>query len=657
MLVVLLTTSSVMAQGEPELQWELVNPFRFIHDQDSIDELRRVYAELELDENGKKTAYNFERELQKRSEEVVEGRRKQARERKDVDCDNPRSDTEKRQCFEPYLGWFARLAEGNHAKTCWDSDKRRFRNKDFNKGVCSDYINPKKHRVRVWVSDSQLLGGRVPQWFIDNELQPNPDKCAPIYQKGVCVEFDIDYDHKERIISARFSDGSFTIKPTTVVVEDNLIVGLGDSYAAGEGNPDMPARFTQGKGERDFLYNFLTKGLIEAIKGLKQQAPRKDNKPGVLWLDRHCHRSMYSYQFKTALQFALANPQKSVTYVTYSCSGAETSHIMDKEQGSNETSKKVKPQLESLREVLTDGKKEIREIDYLLLSAGGNDIKFGDLVAYVVLNSKLLAGLKRFGKISKEQIIADHTIKKFETILLGNGKGNYYKLHDALLKEPEGTKPNESKRIKIKDCVPGELCKRILLTPYPNIFNDENGDPCQVNRKEFDIPFLEDDTRAQRISLLKDHVFDQIRDVQQSPEIKRGLGWTVIENNVNAYLKNGFCAQKAESSSQEAQSSSKTGEKFEMPTRVKKQAWRSFNPWNYKSYEKRQRWVRLPVDAKLTTDQVLVIAKKIRVDHLLKDDRSNIMHPTAEGLSKTADENLKVIEEFEELERKAKSQQ
>lgn len=159
LILLLLPTPSVMAQDKLELQWELVNPFRFIHDQGSIDELRRVYAELEPDKDGKKTAYNFERELQKRSDDAVEERRKQARERKDFDCDNPRPDTEKRQCFEPYLGWFAKLAEDNHAKTCWDSDKRRFRNKDFNKGVCSDYINPKKHRVRVWVSDSQLWAG------------------------------------------------------------------------------------------------------------------------------------------------------------------------------------------------------------------------------------------------------------------------------------------------------------------------------------------------------------------------------------------------------------------------------------------------------------------------------------------------------------------
>lgn len=42
-LMVLLSAASVMAQDVPKLQWELVNPFRFIRDQDSVDELRRAY--------------------------------------------------------------------------------------------------------------------------------------------------------------------------------------------------------------------------------------------------------------------------------------------------------------------------------------------------------------------------------------------------------------------------------------------------------------------------------------------------------------------------------------------------------------------------------------------------------------------------------------
>jgi len=68
-------------------------------------------------------------------------------------------------------------------------------------------------------------------------------------------------------------------------------------------------------------------------------------------------------------------------------------------------------------------------------------------------------------------------------------------------------------------------------------------------------------------------------------------------------------------------------------------------------YAARTRWIRLPVDAKLTTDQTHTIFENFRLDIFLEDDRSNIMHPTAEGLAKTADENFKEIQKLEDTER------
>jgi len=58
------------------------------------------------------------------------------------------------------------------------------------------------------------------------------------------------------------------------VVLDKLIVGLGDSYASGEGNPDTPAQFTQGKTEKDGLPELLRFNFPAALKGMKH--PRKD---------------------------------------------------------------------------------------------------------------------------------------------------------------------------------------------------------------------------------------------------------------------------------------------------------------------------------------------------------------------------------------------
>jgi hypothetical protein len=627
LVVLLLSTAPAAAQDAPKIQWELVNPFRFISDRDSVDELRRVYDGLPQQEQ---TAFGLERALQQLSEKEVSDFRAAERER--LKCDAKPSEKERNRCIEgtkkPYLGWFARLAADNYRKTCWDAERQQFRDE----GGCKDYVSPKTHRVRVWLTDTQTSGGRVPQqWLVDNQPPPKVDNCAAKYQKNFCAEFELADDisqPKARTLAVRFSDGSLMTAPDKMLVRDVLVVGLGDSYAAGEGNPDIPAQFTQGNADPDFLLAF--KYFLTNFK--LRMAPRKDNGAEVGWLDRRCHRSMYSYQFKTALQLALADPRRAVTYVSYSCSGATTDEIFKERQKPNEGEGRVTQQLESLRRLLGGGASKPREIDYLLLSTGGNDIGFGKFVAYVV-TSGWARGLIAHGVDEKK--LRENREKIREKLLSGKGQdvGNYPELHAALLDEAQG--------VRIKDCRANRPCPRVLLTPYPDIFNDENGTLCKAERQEFDIPFKPDHTRAERLEWVKQYIFTPLREVQTDPLItsQTGLGWTLVESQLGEYLRHGFCARNA-------QSTSPTGEQFVMPTREHGK-WGPFDPRDYRSYETRQRWIRLPVDSKLTTDQVHVILKKFSLDIFLEDDRSNIMHPTAEALAKTADANFKVIQRLE----------
>lgn len=636
-LVVLLPAASVMAQDNAAIRWELVNPFRFINDQNSMEELRSVYEGLSPNE---RTAYYLERELQRRSEKEVDEIRAKARQ-DGLNCDDPKSADEKKRCFEPYLGWFERLARDNYSRTCWDANSRKFRDD----GDCANYIYPKSHKVRVWIENQQVLGARVPEWFINDDPLSKYESCDAKYRKAFCIEFPVRYsvDKPETInVSARFSDGSPMIGPLPVTVVDKLIVGLGDSYAAGEGNPDIPARFTLQDTDPDFFPKFLSgfpKDIVSIFK--RTRAPRKDNYKGaeVGWLDSRCHRSMYSYQFQTALRFALSNPQEAITYVSYSCSGATTEQIISKKEKSKEGGGHVPPQLEALRKVLANGAGNPREIDYLLLSTGGNDIGFASFVAYVVTSgwSRKLAALGINEDTLKERAV------KIATTLMGNGekKGNYFKLKEALLDKPDG--------IRIKGCGDNKPCaRRILLTPYPDIFRDENGNPCKADRNEFDNPFgpdKSDTPRAKRIDQLLKSIFPSLNDLQLR-RVPEELGWTVVtDQNMARYSSHGFCAQNA-------LSTSKTGEKFEMPTcepkeRCEKGEWKSFLPREYRAYETRQRWIRLPVDAKLTTDQIRIVAHRFRIDFLLEDDRSNIMHPTSEGHATNADANFEAIQRLE----------
>jgi hypothetical protein len=164
----------------------------------------------------------------------------------------------------------------------------------------------------------------------------------------------------------------------TVTLVDHLVVSIGDSYASGEGNPDIPANGSQ--------------------------PPQ--------WEDKRCHRSHWSGPYQAALTLENADPHSSITFLSFACAGATidtdyfdgNTDIFDpyapgdptKEKGTgimgpyvgidppNPTNytDKVPAQLDAMMQTVGQ-----RRIDALMMSAGGNDIGFGPLGATCVASS------------------------------------------------------------------------------------------------------------------------------------------------------------------------------------------------------------------------------------------------------------------------------
>lgn len=80
--------------------------------------------------------------------------------------------------------------------------------------------------------------------------------------------------------------GRHQVTTHTVVIQDFLIVSIGDSVAAGEGNPI----------NRDLRH--------------------------PTWDDKRCHRSSFAGTAEVADRIEKADPQSSVTFVNVACSGA-----------------------------------------------------------------------------------------------------------------------------------------------------------------------------------------------------------------------------------------------------------------------------------------------------------------------------------------------
>src|SRR2546430_9730883 len=84
------------------------------------------------------------------------------------------------------------------------------------------------------------------------------------------------------------------------------------------------------------------------------------DKAAAYWLSRDCHRSQYGYPFRVGIELALENRHRSITFASFTCSGAEIVQglflEMDaREDFSDAAVAKVRAQLDQLSDLLCRG--------------------------------------------------------------------------------------------------------------------------------------------------------------------------------------------------------------------------------------------------------------------------------------------------------------
>src|SRR5262245_4646012 len=181
---------------------------------------------------------------------------------------------------------------------------------------------------------------------------------------------------------------------------------------------------------KDYSWRSLPRRLLDNESGRKpcpttatfRQIYERKN---AEWLSADCHRSQYSYPFRVALQLALEDRHRAVTLIHLGCTGAEVTTGLFQKRAARErpADAEIKPQFEQLRDLMcqpggplkpvdyrlptADSKdtqvsrpfevtvrmqwcpeqRRRRDIDLVLLSIGGNDVGFGGLAAYTVLEN------------------------------------------------------------------------------------------------------------------------------------------------------------------------------------------------------------------------------------------------------------------------------
>lgn len=534
-------------------------------------------------------------------------------------------------------GW----AEAVSEKTCWDPERNIY--------ACDkdkwDYISPREHIVIAELKGVPDAASVSCQWLTSPSGQTGkrgeaieqpcsePTRLAIPFPEGAVIEVEI---------------GGRKVAVARAKVSDLFIVGMGDSFASGEGNPDVPVRFSRER-SADYSTNGKDSDLIgypARVGAWKEIGDKAFIDENARWSDQACHRSLYSHQLRAALQLAVEEPHRAVTFVGLACSGAEItqglflrykgnewvpnppdysqiSAAAEAQCGGRIADEKELPEAYHMRGMVPElqgnlilrecPRERARKIDLLLVSIGGNDIGFARLVANAVLDdasvlkklSGWLGGVYGTSEASQRIDLLDERYKALNRAV-------HYILQ-----------------------IPWDESDRVVLTAYPPLSLVGDGTQvCPDGRAGMEVvkDFSLSSARARAGVWVSDKLFRKMK------ASARANNWTFVDEHRQAFLGRGICAGYAADALQ-------SDDDLRLPRKVDN-AWVPYNPADYRPYASRQRWFRTPNDAFMTGNfhvSQSILRQVLNLDALsgfqltLAATYSGAFHPTAEGQAAIAD--------------------
>src|SRR5271170_1162895 len=272
-------------------------------------------------------------------------------------------------------------------------------------GEKENYLAPRDHRVGVALS-GDAPPGAVCSWTFDDgqgQLRQNEAPC-----EGEII-LRVPYGRiTVATVDIPLGDGTAQRVVAEIAVRDVLIAGLGDSIAAGEGNPDKAVELEGGFCFRRFLsgssqyFRPSRAGYSDdrsCENGAASATAAKDwARHGARWMNPACHRSLYSYQVRTTLALAIEQPHLAVTLIPLACTGATIELGMFSGQraddcpwvvGIESCSGTAPAQFAELKDTMAAVHRQQanRNLDLVLLTVGANDVNFAGLLANVIVEA------------------------------------------------------------------------------------------------------------------------------------------------------------------------------------------------------------------------------------------------------------------------------
>ena len=511
-------------------------------------------------------------------------------------------------------------------------------------GEKENYLTPADHPVGVAIS-GPVPEGATCAWSFDDGEGPVRQMNAPC---GSEVGVRVRYGRTTvATVDIPLGDGTAQRVATEIAVRDLLIAGLGDSIAAGEGDPDQAVqlgggfcfrRFGGGQYYRPGRAGFTGDRSCE-ITPASEAAANDWARHGARWMSPACHRSLYSYQVRTALAIAIEQPHVAVTFLPLACSGASIETGMFGSQSFDDCpttvdscSGSAPAQFSELKRLMDQVHKQEphRTLDMILLTIGANDVNFAALVANVIVESPT------------------------ERLVLGRG-GGIVSVQDAE-NALRHSLPQEFARLRaaLKPYVGGNLA-RVVFVSYANPAMQAPGKPCPGGRDGLDIhpAFSADPARLRAAADFVDKEFlPEIKalatcegdTICRDPLTDR---MTFVDAHQAEFDRHGMCVHGPDDPAFDRNCFSQSGKSFvtDLVAAADDSLACSSPASDYRPYAPRERWIRTANDSyftAMTYPQGIPATLRPTDIHdalwgVLSAVYGGAIHPTAEGYAAMAD--------------------
>ncbi|HEY4833116.1 MAG TPA: hypothetical protein VII07_00475 [Bradyrhizobium sp.] len=516
--------------------------------------------------------------------------------------------------------------------------------------VKESYLTPVDHAVTVRLTGAVPVGATC-AWSFDDGDGPQ----ASTFDCAEPVNLRVRYG-RQTVATVEVSSGPEAPQRLSaeIMVRDVFIAGLGDSIASGEGNPDRSIALSdEGFCFRSYLATAASQYYRPSRAGYKGgracEAPdslQVWQRQSALWFNSACHRSLYSYQTRTALALAVRYQHIAVTYLPLACTGAtipdgllgwqRVRECPPAKSGAN-CSGSVNAQLDELRAAVSAAKKRQpdRKLDLILLSIGANDINFSGLVADVIVDNPTERVLFRRSGVMG-------SVEDSRAALARDLPQSFVKLRETL-------KP-----------LVGDM-SHVVYVSYANPTLADGGAPCPGGRAGFDIhpSFNAEPQRLANVSSYVEREFlPQLKALAlcQSGVLCRDPAadrMSFVDAHQAAFADHGFCARASTDPEFDRECFSPKGESFDpdIVTAANQPMLCGRGASEYRAYLPRARWIRDANDsyfAAMTYPQGLPASSQPTDVHdatwgVLSAVYGGAVHPSAEGHAAMADATLPAV--------------